>query len=96
MIKIAEKSETVKFKSYTRKIKSLFMICADFKGILIPGNNLKQNPDESYTNKYQNHVGCSYGYKLVYVDDQFSKPFKSYLGHDVFHKLITAMVKERK
>ena len=69
------------------------MICADFRSILIPENNEKQNPDESYTNKYQNHVGCSYGYKLVYVDDQFSKP---YLGHDVFHKLITAIVKERK
>ena len=26
--------------------------------------------------KCQNNVGCSYGYKLVCVDDQFSKPYK--------------------
>ena len=23
-----------------------------------------QNPNESYTNKYQKHVACSYGYDL--------------------------------
>ena len=27
--------------------------------------------------KYQKHVACSCGYKLVCFDDQFSKPFKS-------------------
>ena len=27
-----------------------------------------QNPDEPYTNKYQNHVG-HFGYNLVCVDD---------------------------
>ena len=28
--------------------------------------------DDTYTSKYQNRVGCSFGYKLVCVDDQFS------------------------
>ena len=72
------------------------MMCADFKSILIPENNGKQNLHESYTNKHQNHVGRSYCYKLVCVDDQFSKPFKSYLCHYVVHKFLTAMVKESK
>ena len=36
------------------------MIYADFESILIPENNGKQN---SYTNKYQNHVGCSFSSK---------------------------------
>ena len=53
------------------------MIYADFESILVTENNEKQNPDESYTNKYQNYVDCSVGYKLVCVDDQFSKFFKS-------------------
>ena len=35
------------------------------------------DPDESYTRKYQKHVDCSYGYKLMCADDKFSKPFKS-------------------
>ena len=48
----------------------------------MPENNGKQNPEESYTNKYQKHIACSYLYKLVCVDDNFSKPFKTYLRKD--------------
>ena len=44
----------------------------------MPQDNGKQNPDQSYTNKCQKHVACSYGYKSVCVDDKFSQPFKSY------------------
>ena len=39
-----------------------------------------RDQEESYTNKYQKHVACSYCYKLVCVNDNFSKGFKSYLG----------------
>ena len=46
-----KKSEYVKFKSYERKIKSQLIIYADFKSILVPENNGKQNPEESYSNK---------------------------------------------
>ena len=77
-------------------MKSLFMIYADFESILLPEDNEKQNPDESYTNKYQKHVGCSYGYKLIYVDDKFSKPFKSYLGKDAVYNLINTITEEIK
>ena len=73
-----KKGEYVKFKNFERKIKLPFMIYADFESILVPEDNGKQNPEESYTNKYQKHVACSYGYKLVCVNDKFSKPFKSY------------------
>ena len=72
------------------------MIYADFESILVPEDNGKQNPNESYTNKYQTHVACSYGYKLVCVDDKFSKLFKSYLGKDAVYNLISIMIKESK
>ena len=49
------------------------MICADFKNILVPADDGKKNPNESYTNKYQKHVACSCDYKSVSVDDKFSK-----------------------
>ena len=75
-IKMPKKSEYVKLKNYKRKIKLPFMIYADFESILVPEDNGKQNPNQSYANKYQKHVACSYGYKLVYIDDKF----KSYLG----------------
>ena len=54
------------------------MIYADFESILI-----SKYPEESYTSKYQKYVSCSYGYKLVCVNDKFNKPFKSYLDEDV-------------
>ena len=49
-----------------------FIFYPDFESILIPKDNGKHNPDESYTNKYQKHVTWSYCYKLVCVDDKFS------------------------
>ena len=67
------------------------MFYADFKTILVPEDNGKQNPNESHTNKYQKHIACSYGYKLVCVDDKFSKPFKSYLGEDAVYSLLSVL-----
>ena len=63
-------------------IKSPSMIYADFENILVPENNGKQSPEESYLKKYRKDVACSYGYKLVYVDDNFCKTFKYYLDKD--------------
>ena len=70
------------------------MIYADFESILVPEDKGKQNPNETYTNKYQKHVACSYGYKLVCVDDKCSKPFKLYLGEDTFYNSISTRIKE--
>ena len=74
--------EYVKFRNFQRKIKSLFMIYADFESILVPEENWKQIPNASYTNKHHKYVACSHGDKLVCVDDTFSNPFKSYVGED--------------
>ena len=72
-----KKVKYVKFKNYGRKIKPLFIIYADYKSILVPKFNGKQNSEESYMNKYQKHIACSYGYKLVCVDDKYREPFKT-------------------
>ena len=60
-----KKSKYVIFKNYETRIMSLFMIYADFESILVPEYNGKQNPNEPYMNKYQKHIACTYGYKLV-------------------------------
>ena len=91
-----KKGEYVRFKNYERKVKSPFMIHAHFDSILAPEDTGKQNLDESYTNKYQKHVACSYGYNLVWVGDKFSKPFRSYLGEDTVYYFINSMVKKSK
>ena len=94
MIKMDKKGESVKCKTYMRKTKLPFMIYADFEKNLVLENNGK-NQYESYTNKYhkcQNHVGCSFVYKLLFVGDQFSKPSESYLGQKTVRKFSTNMV----
>ena len=51
-----KRGEYVTFKKYERKINSPFLSYADFKSILVPENNGKENPD---TNKYQKDIDCS-------------------------------------
>ena len=61
------KDEYVKFKNDEKKINPLFIIYPDFESILEPENNGKQNSEESCRNKYQRHIACGYGYKLVLI-----------------------------
>ena len=89
-----KRGEFVKFKNYERKLKSSFISYADFESILVPENNGKKNPNESYTKKYQKHIACSSGYKLVCVDDKCSKPFKTYLGKDAVKNSLTVWLKK--
>ena len=96
MIKMYKKGENVKFNNFKRKIKSSFMIYADFKSIQVPRDNRKQKSEESYANKYKKDVTCSYGYKLVYVDDKFSKPFLPYVGEGAVYNFNNSMAEERK
>ena len=96
MFKMTKKGEYIRFNNHERKIKPNFMIYADFESILVPEDNEKQNPDESYTKKYQKNVACSYGHKLVCVDDKFSEPFRSYLGKDAVYNFTDSMKKESK
>ena len=68
-IQMPRNGEYFKLKIFERKTKSPSMICAYFENILVSKDNRKQNPNESYTNKYPKNVACSYGYKLICVDD---------------------------
>ena len=51
----------------------------------MPEDNGKQNPEESYTNKYQKDITC-----------KFSKLFKTYLGEDAVYNFINNMIEESK
>ena len=75
-----------------KKIKLLLIIYADFESILVPEDNEKQNSEKSYIKKYQKHIACSYGYKLLCVDDKFRKLFKTYLGKDVVYNFTNNMI----
>ena len=57
---------------------------------------MESKTQESYMNKYQMHIACSYGYKLECVDDKFSKPFKTCLCKDLVYNVINCMIQEIK
>ena len=49
---MSKNSEYAKIRNYERKVKSPFIIYADFESILVPENNRKQNPEDSYTMEF--------------------------------------------
>ena len=44
--------------------------------------------------KHQNHVPCSFAYKVVYVDNKFSKNIVLYRGKDAFYEFIKSILTE--
>ena len=44
--------------------------------------------------KYQDQVPCSFVYKLVCVDNKFSKPIVLYRGENTAYKFIEVILKE--
>ena len=45
--------------------------------------------------KYQVHVSCSFAYKLVCVDDEFTIPIVSFGGENAPYKFIEAILMNR-
>ena len=46
--------------------------------------------------KYQDHIPCSFAYKVVCIDDRFTQPSFVYRGENVAYELIKAILKEYK
>ena len=44
----------------------------------------------------KNLITCSYGYKLVYVDNKFSKSFKTYLSEQAVYNYTNNLIEESK
>ena len=75
---MSKKDEYVRFKNYERKIKSLFIIHAHFESVLVPEKRRKGELEQSYTNNIKTNLFVVYCYKLVCINDKFSKLFKIY------------------
>ena len=78
------------FENYFKQIPVPFKIYADFECNL---NFVKCN-EGSYTEKYQDHVPCSFAYKIVCIDDRFIKPIIIY--ENAACEFIKAILKEYK
>ena len=44
--------------------------------------------------KYQDHVPCSFAYKVVCIDDRFSKPIVVFRGENAVYEFIKEILKE--
>ena len=86
-----EKGAT-EFKNYFKQIPVPFKIYTDFEC------NLRgvECYEGSYTKKYQDHIPCSFAYKVVCVDDRFTKPIVVYRGENAAYEFIKAILKEYK
>ena len=80
---------TIEFKNYFKQIPVPFKIYADFEC------NLKgvESYEGSYTKKCQDHVDCSFTYKVVCINDRFTKPIVDYRGKILLENLLKQFLK---
>ena len=83
---------TIKFENYFKRIPVLFKIYAHFEC------NLKsvECDEASYIKKYQDYIPCSFAYKVVCIDDRFTKRIVVYRGENAAYEFIKAILKEYK
>ena len=95
-IKMPTKDNNIlKFNNYHRQQPVPFVIYADFEAITEKIHGCQPNTDKSYTEAYQKHTDCGYGYKVVCCyDDKYTKPAQIYRGEKSVFKFMEAMLEE--
>ena len=90
---VKSKSGSISFKDYFKQIPVPFKIYVDFEYLL---KRVRSNPKNSgsYTEKYQDRIPCSFSYKVVCVDNKFSKKAVLYRGKNAAYKFIEAILEE--
>ena len=89
------KGSKIYFKNYHKIQPVPFVIYADFEALTKKIDTCHQSNDKSFTDPYQEHQACGYGYKVVCHQDQsYSKPLEIYRGEDVIEKFIEKMYQE--
>ena len=80
------------FENYFKQIPVPLKIYADFE------YNLRdvESYEGSYTKKYRDHVPCSIAYKIVCIDDRFTKLIAVFKGENATYEFIKAILKEYK
>ena len=87
------KSGSIKFKNHFKKLATLLKGYADFESLL-KGVKSNYKNNASYTEKYQDHIPCSFSYKVVCIDNKFSKKFVLYRRKNAVYRFIEAILKE--
>ena len=97
-VKMPDKNNNIlKYNNFHKQQPVPFVIYADFEAITEKISGCQPNNNKSYTEAYQKHTDCGYGYKLVCCyDDKYSKPTKTYRGEKAVYKFMEAMLEEVK
>ena len=96
-IKMPQKGDKVYFKNYHKQQSVPFVIYADFEAITEKVESCQPNNEKSYTEAYQKHTDCGYGYKVVCCyNNKYSKPIQIFRGENAVHKFMENMLKEVK
>ena len=85
----------LKLNAYQKQLPNPFVIYADFESITRKLYYCKRDNDTSCTEKYQNHIDCGYGYKLMCCyDDKYIKPIQVYRGEKAAYEFIEKVVEK--
>ena len=87
------RSGSIKFKNYFKQLAAPFKIYLDFECNLEKIYTNEKGNDTLYTKKYQDHIACSFAYKVVCVDDNFNKPVVLYRGENAVCKFMKQFLK---
>ena len=82
----------INFEHYFKQIPVPFKIYADFE---CDFKKVKCN-EGSYTEKYQDPIPCSFDYKIICIDDRFTKPIIIYRGENAAYEFIKVILEEYK
>ena len=97
-VKMPDKDNNIlKFNNFHKQQAVPFVIYADFEAIIEKISGCKPNNNKSYTEAYQKHTDCGYGYKVVcFYDDKYTKPVQIYRGEEAVYKFMEKMLEEVK
>ena len=92
-----ERTPCVYFKNHHKSLPAPFSIVADFECITEKISSCQPSDRKSYTEKYQKHTACSFGYKVVcHYDENYSGDVVIYRGKDCIQKFMKCMFEEVK
>ena len=97
-IKMPDKSNnTLKFNNFHKQQPVPFVIYADFEAITEKISGCRPNNNKSFTEAYQKHTDCGFGYKVVCCyDDKYTQPLKIYRGEKAVYTFLEYMLDEVK
>ena len=84
----------IEFKNFNNQVPVPFKIYADFDCLLKGCDVGIDNDCFSYTRKYQDHIPCDLAYKVVCVDNKFSKDMVLYRGKNAVFRFMKCIFRE--